>query len=67
LAGRQEFQRGILTQSDAGELLVSSSGKQGSHLLGSISRANCYIILPADCTGVEAGEQVIVEPFSLFV
>jgi molybdopterin molybdotransferase len=66
-AGRQEFQRGILTQSDAGKLLVASSGKQGSHLLGSFSRANCYIILPADCTGVEAGEQVTVEPFSLFV
>jgi molybdopterin molybdotransferase len=65
--GRQEFQRGILAQNDAGELLVASSGKQGSHLLGSISRANCYIILPADCTGIEAGEQVIVEPFSLFV
>ncbi len=31
--GRQEFQRGILSQNDAGEWLVASSGKQGSHLL----------------------------------
>lgn len=65
--GRQEFQRGILSQNDAGEWLVASSGKQESHLLGSISRANCYIILPADCAGVKAGEPVTVEPFSLFV
>jgi molybdopterin molybdotransferase len=66
-AGRQEFQRGILSQNDAGEWLVASSGKQGSHLLGSVSQANCYIVLPADCTGVRAGEPVIVEPFSLLV
>ncbi|MCL7419458.1 MAG: molybdopterin molybdotransferase MoeA [Methylobacter sp.] len=65
--GRQEFQRGILTQNDNGELFVSSSGKQGSHLLGSISRANCYIVLPADCSGVEAGAPVVVEPFSLLL
>lgn len=65
--GRQEFQRGVLSRNDTGELFVASSGKQGSHLLGSMSRANCYIVLSADCTGVDAGEPVTVEPFSLLL
>lgn len=61
--GRQEFQRGILSQSDTGALQVQSAGKQGSHILGSISRANCYIVLPSDCNGVAIDEWVLVEPF----
>jgi len=65
--GRQEFQRGILAQDNNGGFLVTSSGKQGSHMLSSISQANCYIVLPAACTGIQAGETVIVEPFSLFI
>lgn len=65
--GRQEFQRGILTQDDNGEFLVSSSGKQDSHILSSISQANCYIVLAAACTGIQAGETVTVEPFSRFI
>jgi molybdopterin molybdotransferase len=64
-AGRQEFQRGILTQDDGGNFWVASSGAQGSNILSSLSRANCYIVLPSECTGVNVGEKVIVEPFSL--
>ena len=63
--GRLEFQRGILSQNENGQLFVASAGKQGSHILSSMSRSNCYIILPAENKGVEAGETVIVEPFSL--
>ena len=60
--GRQEFQRGILTQDDNGEFFVASSGRQGSNILSSISRANCYIVLPIECKGVQAGDKVSVEP-----
>jgi molybdopterin molybdotransferase len=63
-AGRQEFQRGILSQDAHGAFYVSSAGKQGSHLLVSMSRANCFINLPIECAGVAAGEWVMVEPFS---
>ncbi len=63
-AGRQEYQRGILKQLDNGQFSVESAGKQGSHILSAISRANCYIILPAECSGVRPGERVEVEPFS---
>jgi molybdopterin molybdotransferase len=65
--GRQEFQRGILTQDTDGNFSVASSGHQGSHILSSMSRANCYIILPPECKGVSSGERVLVEPFGVFL
>lgn len=65
--GRQEFQRGILTQLDDGKFTVKTSGKQGSNILSTFSQANCYIILPSDCNGIQAGEWVEVEPFNTFI
>jgi molybdopterin molybdotransferase len=65
--GRQEFQRGILSQNERGEFLVASAGQQGSNILSSMSQSGCYIVLPAECNGVQAGERVTVEPFSLFI
>jgi len=62
--GRLEYQRGILCYNDDGELVVSSTGVQGSHILTSMSHANCFIILPADNTGVKPGDAVQVQPFS---
>jgi molybdopterin molybdotransferase len=59
--GRQEFQRGILTQDSNGEFFVASSGKQGSNILSSMSRANCYIVLPTECKGVQVGDKVRVD------
>ena len=59
--GRQDYQRGILTQNADGEFFVASSGKQGSNILSSMSRANCYIILAAESTGVSAGDKVRVQ------
>ena len=59
--GRQEFQRGILTQDSNGDFFVASSGKQGSNILSSMSRANCYIVLPTECKGVQAGDKVRVD------
>ena len=61
--GRTDFQRGILGHDEHGELVVRSTGRQGSHVLSSMSLANCFIVLPADCTGVEPGERVEVQPF----
>lgn len=61
--GRQEYQRGILSQKESGEFFVSSAGKQGSNIMSAMSKANCYIVLPIDCTSVSAGQKVEVEPF----
>jgi molybdopterin molybdotransferase len=66
-AGRQEYQRGILSQDEAGLFTVKSAGKQGSNILSAMSKANCYIILASTCSGVEIGEEVIVEPFECFI
>jgi molybdopterin molybdotransferase len=65
--GRQEFQRGILSQNEHGEFFVASAGRQGSNILSSMSQSGCYIVLPAECSSVQAGEKVTVEPFSLFI
>lgn len=63
-AGRTEYQRGVLSQADDGSLMVSKTGDQGSGILLSMSRANCFIVLPAEDTRVEAGSKVMVQPFA---
>ncbi|MEA1889913.1 MAG: gephyrin-like molybdotransferase Glp [Pseudomonadota bacterium] len=65
--GRYEFQRGILEQDAGGQLTVRKTGQQGSGILMSMSRANCFILLPEDCQGVSAGEEVQVQPFDSFI
>ncbi|MCK8514813.1 molybdopterin-binding protein [Methylonatrum kenyense] len=61
--GRTEFQRGILERSADGELLVRTTGGQGSGILSSVSLANCFIVLPHDADSAAAGEFVEVQPF----
>ncbi len=65
--GRQEFQRGLLARDQNGALSVTGCGAQDSHILSSMSRANCFIVLPPDCAGVEAGDSVEVEPFDVML
>jgi molybdopterin molybdotransferase len=59
--GRTEFQRGILAPGDAGGWTVRTTGDQGSGILSSMSQANCFIVLPADCGNVAAGAPVDVQ------
>lgn len=61
--GRLEYQRGILEHDDDGRLVVRTTGLQDSHVLTSMSRANCFIILPAESSGASAGETVEIQPF----
>jgi len=61
--GRYEFQRGIATLDDNDEWQVAKTGKQGSGILTSMSRANCFIVLPDENTGVEAGDEVKIQFF----
>ena len=62
-AGRTEFQRGILTQSDDGLWTVQTTGEQGSGILSSMSRANCFIVLPMEQGNVEKGSVVQIQLF----
>ena len=59
--GRTEFQRGILTPDGAGGWSVHTTGDQGSGILSSMSRANCFIVLPTKTGNVAAGEMVDVQ------
>jgi molybdopterin molybdotransferase len=62
--GRFEFIRGQLREKDNGDLCVTSLGQQGSGILTSMSRGNCFILLDEPCDGVKAGEDVLVQPFA---
>ncbi len=61
--GRLEYQRGIMERDDDGQLLVRKTGAQGSGILSSMSQANCFIVLPTECSTVEPGMLVDVQPF----
>lgn len=63
ILGRTEFQRGILGQDENGNWTVRTTGEQGSGILSSMSKANCYIVLPATQGNVAAGSTVLAQPF----
>jgi len=62
-AGKREFVRGCYDVTD-GVIQVAPAGKQGSGMLKSLSRANCFIVLPETGGAVKAGENVLIQPFA---
>lgn len=62
--GRLDFQRGIISTNEQGELQVATTGYQGSHIFSSFSQANCFIVLERERGRVSAGETVEVEMFN---
>ena len=62
-AGRREYLRGILHTGNDGVVEVSTTGRQGSGILTSMSQADCYIIFPEDQTLVEKHAWVSVQLF----
>lgn len=64
--GRVEFQRGIMLNDENGDLIVDTTGAQGSGILRSMNEANCLIVLPMDSGNIEPGTLVEVQPFSQF-
>lgn len=62
-AGRVEYQRGVLARDDSGRMVVHKTGSQGSGILSSMSRANCFIVLPLESDGIEPETLVEVQPF----
>ena len=61
--GRIEYQRGILKTTEDGTLSVQTTGKQGAGRLTSMCLADCLMVLPAECDGIEPGDTVQVQPF----
>ena len=60
--GRREYLRGQVVAVD-GQWQVKTIGNQGSGVLRSMSEANCFVVLPEDCAGVQAGDSVQVQLF----
>jgi molybdopterin molybdotransferase len=60
VAGRTEYQRGVLFR-DGAEWKVRTTGQQGSGVLRSMSEANCFIVLEHERGPVQAGELVSVQ------
>jgi molybdopterin molybdotransferase len=58
--GRTEFVRVQLASDESG-YLASTTGTQSSGVLLSMARADGLMVLPADCTGLAAGEKVTVQ------
>lgn len=61
--GRMDFQRGTADLNAEGQLEVTPLSAQGSGILSSISRANCYIVLSQESGAKSTGESVLVEMF----
>ena len=60
--GRTEFQRGNLFQEN-GEWCVRPTGHQGSGMLSSMAKADCFIVLDAEREKIAAGDLVQVQVF----
>ena len=60
--GRREYLRGTVAAVD-GRWQVKTTGNQGSGVLRSMSEANCFVVLPEDCAGVQSGDGVAVQLF----
>jgi molybdopterin molybdotransferase len=54
-AGRRQFRRGLL---DAVEGTVAEVGTSASHMLGSLARADCLVVVPEDVTELDPGSVV---------
>ncbi len=65
--GRTDFQRGTATQLDDGSWVVCDTGSQGSGMLSSMVKSNCYIRLASEVGDVEAGCEVEVLPYDRWI
>ena len=62
-AGRTEYQRGVVSRSDSGQMQVSTTGNQGSGVLSSMVQGNALIVLHHDQGHVAVGDPVDVMLF----
>ena len=62
--GRTDFQRGVYQINEQGQLMVTSTGSQGSGVFSGMSQANCFVILEQARGNVVEGETVTIEVFA---
>jgi molybdopterin molybdotransferase len=61
--GRTEYQRGTVSTTPEGKLLVKTTGNQGSGVLSSMVQANGLIVLHHDQNSVSIGDEIDVMMF----
>ncbi|MEL0628739.1 molybdopterin molybdotransferase MoeA [Psychromonas aquatilis] len=61
--GRMDFQRGTYSLNEQSQLVVTTTGNQGSGVFSSMSQSNCFVVLEQERGNVAAGETVIIEPY----
>ena len=64
--GRTEYKRAILSEKN-GEYFVESSGLQGSNIMLSLLRANCFIRLSSEVKSIKSNSIVEVIPFQNYI
>jgi molybdopterin molybdotransferase len=64
-AGRRQYRRGLLHREEDGAYSCEPVGGAGSHLLASLARANCLIVIDEEVTEVSEGDHVRVIPLLL--
>ena len=60
---RTDIQRGIIERQTDGTWHARPCGSQDSHRILQVSRANAYLVLPAESGSLAVGESVTVQPF----
>ena len=65
--GRTEYVRGLYKSTDVGQYEVDIISRQGSGILTSMSRSNCFVVLPEEQGNVSAGDKVMIQPFADFL
>ncbi len=62
--GRTDYSRGVYHINESGQLVVRSTGSQGSGILTSMVMANCLIEITDGFERIDVGEPVLIQPFS---
>ena len=60
---RTDIQRAVISRRPDGTWLAEPCGKQDSHRIYQVTRANAYLIMPAESGSLPIGAEVTVQPF----
>ena len=64
--GRLDFQRATFHVDADNKVVVTPHAKQSSGVMTGIVQANCYMLIPADVSELQAGDSIMIQPFSIW-
>ena len=64
--GRLDFQRATFHLDADNKVVVTPHAKQSSGVMTGIVQANCYMLIPADVSELQAGDSIMIQPFSIW-